>query len=101
MLSHEIRQLQPFLFKGNPVKADVQADGENKPAFLARRIGDAVELIVVNPTRRPMERVRIALDHPITSVATRFDNGRVPPLKEGTVTDRLPPYGVAIYRLND
>jgi hypothetical protein len=99
VLNYEMKQLQPFLFEGKPVK--VAVSGSSELTSIAKQVGDAVEVIVVNPTADPVEQVRVALDRPISSAVSRFDNGRHPQIDGGAVVDRLPAYGVAVYQLKD
>ena len=70
--------------------------------WLAKKLGDHVEIVVVNPTAKPVEQVRVALaEHAITSAISRFDNDRQPTLTDGAIIDRLPAYGVAVYQVKN
>jgi hypothetical protein len=100
VLNSEMFQLQPFFFEGKPVKAAVSGGADL--ACLAKQVGDHVEIVVVNPTAKPVEQVRVALaEHAITSAVSRFDNDRQPTLTDGAIIDRLPAYGVAVYQVKD
>jgi hypothetical protein len=100
VLDSEMFQLQPFFFQGTPVKATVT--GAADLACLAKQVGDHVEIVVVNPTAKPVEQVRVALaDHAIISAVSRFDNDRQPTITDGAITDRLPAYGVVVYQVKN
>jgi hypothetical protein len=100
VLNSEMFQLQPFFFEGKPVKATVSGGADL--ACLAKQVGDHAEIVVVNPTAKPVEQVRVVLaEHAITSAVSRFDNDRQPTLTDGAIIDRLPAYGVVVYQVKN
>jgi hypothetical protein len=104
VLNCEMFQLQPFFFQGTPVKATVTGNGAGAAdlACLAKQVGDHVEIVVVNPTTKPVEQLRVVVaDHPIISAVSRFDNDRQPTIADGAIIDRLPAYGVVVYQVKN
>ncbi|MDW8344096.1 MAG: hypothetical protein RMM51_06355 [Verrucomicrobiae bacterium] len=100
LLTHEVHSLRPFLFSVERIEAAISGGAPDQLVWLAKQVGDSVELIVVNPEPEPVPQIRISLPgRKILSAESRFDAPRKLTVRRGALLDALPGYGVGVYRL--
>jgi hypothetical protein len=100
LLAYELHALKPFLFSPLTIPVTLTGASPAQSACLARRVGDAVEAVVVNLGGEPMPRLQLGVDQArIRSATPLLEPWRQVQIEAGCIVDRLPPYGVCLYRL--
>lgn len=99
-LAHELHALKPFLFSTAVVPMTIEGVSPVRSACLAKRVGDAVEVVMVNLESEPVARLQLGVSGCRVREATpMLEPPREVRIEDGQVIDRLPPYGVCLYRL--
>ena len=100
VLNDELRELRPLLFSAETLPTPTIRPKHDYLACLARRVGDHVEMVVVNPSPRTIRQIELSLAAgPIRAAQSVFEDGRPVVIRSGRISDTLGPYGVHVYRL--
>jgi hypothetical protein len=100
LLAYELHELKPFLFSTASVPVTLAGVSPERSACLARKVGDGIEVVIVNLERDPLARLQLGVKgYRIRSALPRFEPGRPVRIEDGQLIDRLPAYGVCLYRL--
>ncbi|OGV64712.1 MAG: hypothetical protein A3K19_29490 [Lentisphaerae bacterium RIFOXYB12_FULL_65_16] len=100
LLAAELHALTPFLFATAVVPVTVEGVAPERSACLAKRVGDAIEVVVVNLEREPVVRLQLGVSGGRVCAATpMLEPPREVRIEDGQVVDHLPPYGICMYRL--